>query len=134
MPNTFFGKGNLAAAPTLKTIRIGNEDRKVAEMRAFFDEYQYDEKSGEYVQSGGFWMQVSLWDGRGEEAARLLRQGMRIKVEGRLREFEYTVDGTDQKVPGYQVIADEVTLCLNRIESISVKPKRDVQEPAGAPA
>jgi single-strand DNA-binding protein len=57
---------------------------------------------------------------------------MRIKVEGRLREFEYKVDGTDQKVPGYQIIADEVTLCLNRIESVAVKPKREATEGAGA--
>ena len=53
MPNSFVGKGNLGTSPTLKTIRVGNEDRKVAEMRVFFDEYQYDEASQEYTQSGG---------------------------------------------------------------------------------
>lgn len=132
MPNSFVGKGNLGTSPTLKTIRVGNEDRKVAEMRVFFDEYQYDEASQEYTQSGGFWMQVSLWDKRGEEAARVLRQGMRIKVEGRLREFEYKVDGTEIKVPGFQIIGDEVTLCLNRLESITVKPKREASEGATA--
>ena len=40
MPNSFVGKGNLGTSPTLKTIRVGNEDRKVAEMRVFFDEYR----------------------------------------------------------------------------------------------
>ena len=132
MPNSFSGKGNLGTAPTLMTIRVGTEDRKVAEMRVFFDEYQYDEGSQEYTQSGGFWMQVSLWDKRGEEAARVLRQGMRIKVEGRLREFEYKVEGTEHKVPGYQIIAEEVTMCLNRIESVAVKPKRETTESATA--
>jgi single-stranded DNA-binding protein len=132
MSNVFQGKGNLATAPVLKTVRIGSEDHKVAEMRVFFDDYQYDEASGEYIQSGGFWMGVSLWDKRGEEAARLLRQGMRVKVEGRLREFEYKAEGTDKMVPGYQIIADEVTLCLNRIESIVAKPKREAAEKASA--
>ena len=132
MPNSFSGKGNLGTAPTLKTIRVGTEDRKVAEMRVFFDEYQYDEGSQEYTKSGGFWMKVSLWDKRGEEAARVLRQGMRIKVEGRLREFEYKVEGTEHKVPGYQIIAEEVTMCLNRIESVAVKPKRETTESATA--
>jgi len=132
MSNVFQGKGNLAAAPTLKTVRIGGEDRKVAEMRVFFDEYQYDETAGEYTQSGGFWMAVSIWDKRGEEAARLLRQGMRIKVEGRLREFEYKVEGAEEKVPGFQIIADDITLCLNRIETITVKPKREAAEKAAA--
>ena len=116
MPNSFVGKGNLGTSPTLKTIRVGNEDRKVAEMRVFFDEYQYDEASQEYTQSGGFWMQVSLWDKRGEEAARLLRQGMRIKVEGRLREFEYKVDGTEIKVPGFQIIGSDVVPQPPRID------------------
>jgi len=132
MSNVFQGKGNLAAAPVLKTVRIGTDDRKVAEMRVFFDEYQYDEESGEYTQSGGFWMAVSIWDKRGEEAARLLRQGMRVKVEGRLREFEYKVEGAEEKVPGFQIIADDITLCLNRIESIAAKPKREAAEKASA--
>ena len=40
MPNKFLGKGNLADAPTLKTVRINGEDRKVAEMRVFFRRVQ----------------------------------------------------------------------------------------------
>lgn len=133
MPNTFVGKGNLGTAPVLKTVRVGGVDRKVAEVRVFFDEYYFDDTKQEYVQEGGFWMQVSQWDERGEEAARLLRQGYRVKVEGRLREFMYTVEGTDIKVPGFQIIADDITLCLNRIESITAKPKRERND-ASAPA
>lgn len=128
MPNMIIGKGNLGAAPTLKTVRIGNEDRKVAEMRVFFDEYQFDAASEAYVQSGGFWMAVSLWDDKGESAAALLRQGMRVKVEGRLRQFEYSVEGADAKVPGFQIVADDVTLCLNRIEAITQRAKRERDE------
>src|ERR1035437_4212321 len=117
MPNTFHGKGNLADAPTLKTVNLNGEDRKVAEMRVMFDEYFYDETKKEYVQDGGFFMGVSIWDQRGEDAARLLRKGCRVSVDGKLRQFMYAVDGTDQKVPGFQVLADDINLSMGRIES-----------------
>ena len=51
MPNKFLGKGNLADAPTLKTVRINGEDRKVAEMRVFFDEYSRN-ADGDFEQDG----------------------------------------------------------------------------------
>lgn len=132
MPNQFFGKGNLADAPTLKVVKIGGEDRHVAEMRVMFDEYRYNEEKQEYEQKGGFWMQVSQWDEGGQNAARLLRKGARVKVEGSLRQFMYTPDGAKEPVPGFQVVADEIALCLgSRIESISFAPKREREtEPA----
>jgi single-strand DNA-binding protein len=133
MPNTFQGKGNLADAPTLKTVTIAGEDRKVAEMRVMFDEYSYDDAKAQYVQDGGFWLGVSVWDHRAEDAARLLRKGCRVRVEGTLRQFLYAVEGAAEKVPGYQMLADDITLCLGRIESIVFKAKREAQpKEAGA--
>ena len=128
MPNTFHGKGNLADAPTLKTVNLNGEDRKVAEMRVMFDEYFYDETKKEYVQDGGFFMGVSIWDQRGEDAARLLRKGCRVSVDGKLRQFMYAVDGTDQKVPGFQVLADDINLSMGRIESATFKAKREASQ------
>lgn len=132
MSNQFFGKGNLADAPALKVVKVGGEDRHVAEMRVMFDEYRYNDAKQEYEQAGGFWMQVSMWDEGGKNAARLLRKGARVKVEGTLRQFMYTPDGAKEPVPGFQVVADEVTLCLgSRIESIAYAPKREREaEPA----
>ena len=40
----------------------------------FFDEYAYDASTNEYSQRGGIWLQVSQWDQRGEDAARVLRK------------------------------------------------------------
>jgi len=45
-----------------------------------------------------------------------------------LRQFMYTVDGTDQKVPGYQVIADDINLSMGRIESVTYKAKREASQ------
>ena len=48
--NNFSGKGNLADALTLKHVTVKGEDRAVAEMRVFFDEYAYDASTNEYSQ------------------------------------------------------------------------------------
>jgi len=42
MSNEFRGTGNLGDNPTLKTVLVKGEDRKVAEIRVFFDEYKPD--------------------------------------------------------------------------------------------
>ena len=76
MPNNFSGKGNLADAPTLKHVKVKGEDRTVAEMRVF-DDHAFDPDTNEYSQRGGIWLQVSQWDQRGEDAARVLRKGAR---------------------------------------------------------
>jgi single-strand DNA-binding protein len=124
MPNRFEGKGNVGSAPTLKTVAVRGEDRQVAEIRVFFDEYSRGE-DGEFEQTGGIWLAVSVWGRRAEQVARLLRKGARVMVQGELRTFEYTPDGTDVKVPGFQVVADDVLLTLARVESVVFAAKRE---------
>jgi single-strand DNA-binding protein len=85
MSNTFVGTGNLGATPVLKHVQVNGEDRAVCELRVFFDEYGSDAQ-GELQQTGGFWLSGSIWDRRAEAAAKLLRKGARIRVEGRLRQ------------------------------------------------
>ena len=131
MPNNFSGKGNLADAPTLKHVKVKGEDRTVAEMRVFFDDYAFDASTNEYSQRGGFWLQVSQWDQRGEDAVRVLRKGARVHVEGSLRQFMYTPEGAAAEVPGFQVVADDVTLCLGRVEGIELRAPRE-RSAAGA--
>lgn len=137
MPNTFVGKGNLGDSPSTKHLVISGENRTVTEFRVFFDEYKRDHE-GEFEQSGGIWLNVSVWDERGEELARLLQRGARIKVEGRLREFTYNAKGNhtlpdgeiiEVQIPvsGFQILADDVTLALNRVESVQFKPKAERQ-------
>jgi hypothetical protein len=40
MPNSYQGTGNLGDSPSLKTVQVNGEDRKVAELRVFFDHYR----------------------------------------------------------------------------------------------
>ena len=125
MPNTFQGKGNLADAPTLKTVSVKGEDRVVAEMRVMFDNYSFDQESQQYEQSGGFWMGVSIWGERAKDVARVLRKGARVSVTGTLRQFLFSVEGAAEKVPGYQILADDITLALGRVDAVTYRPKRE---------
>lgn len=122
MSNEFRGTGNLGDNPSLKTVQVKGEDRKVTEIRVFFDEYKPDGQGG-FEQSGGFWMNVSLWDKRGEDAAQHLRKGARIHVAGRLTEQEWTDKESGEVRKAMQLNADEVYLSLSRLEEVKFRPK-----------
>lgn len=126
MTNQFIGDGNLGDAPTLKRVQVKGDDRSVAEMRVFFDEYRSDGQGG-YEQSGGFWLSISVWDKLADQVAEHLRKGCRVRVEGRLQWSTWT-DEHGEEAAGFSLIADSVTLKLARVESVSFKPKRTVEE------
>jgi single-strand DNA-binding protein len=122
MSNEFRGTGNLGAAPTLKHVTVKGEDRPVCELRVFFDEYSRDDK-GDIQQSGGFWLSGSLWDRRAEAAAKLLRKGARVRVEGRLREETWVDKESGEEKSEFRLSIDDVFLALSRIESVQFKEK-----------
>ncbi|MBI1285745.1 MAG: single-stranded DNA-binding protein [Thiobacillus sp.] len=122
MSNEFRGTGNLGDNPTLKTVLVKGEDRKVAEIRVFFDEYKPDGQGG-FEQSGGFWMNASVWDKRGEDVAQHLRKGARVHVTGRLAEQEWTDKESGEVRKTMQLNADDVYLSLSRLEDVKFRPK-----------
>ena len=82
MSNEFRGTGNIAVAPTLKTVSVAGEGRKVAELRVFFDDYKATATGG-IEQSGGFWLDVSVWgDTLAESVSQHLKKGARIRLNG----------------------------------------------------
>ena len=124
MPNTFSGKGNLTDSPTLKNIMVKGEHRAVAEMRVFFDEFSQNEQ-GEIEQDGGFFMSVSIWGKKGEDAARHLRKGARVKVDGTLKQFMYKEKETGKELPAFQILADDINLSLSRVDKVEFRAKRE---------
>lgn len=127
MSNEFRGSGNLGAAPALKMVTVKGEDRPVCELRIFFDEYSRDAK-GEIQQSGGFWLTGSVWDRRAEAAAKLLRKGARVRVEGRLREESWEDKETGLAKSEFRLAIDDVFLALSRIESVTFREKSGAGE------
>ena len=125
MSNEFRGTGNIAVTPTLKTVLVAGEARKVAELRVFFDEYKPTGK-GNLEQSGGFWLDVSVWgDTLAESVAQHLRKGARVHVTGRLSETKWNAQDSGEERRAMQLNADNVFLSLARIEVVRFRAKRD---------
>ena len=132
MSNEFRGTGNIAVAPALKTVSIAGETRKVAELRVFFDDYRPTGQGG-IEQTGGFWLDVSVWgDTLAESAAQHLRKGARVHVTGRLSESKWNAQDSGEERRAMQVNADNVFLSLARVEEVRFRAKRDAAESTAA--
>ncbi len=125
MSNEFRGTGNAGDLPVLKTVLVGNEERQVAELRVFFDEYRQDGNGG-VEQAGGFWLDVNVWGERhAAEVARLVKKGARVHVIGRLVESRWTVTATGEERTALYLNADHLFLSLTRLAEVRFQPRRD---------
>lgn len=59
MPNSYQGTGNLGDSRALKTVQVNGEERKVAELRVFFDNYRPDGQGVWSRQAATGWMSPS---------------------------------------------------------------------------
>ena len=122
MSNRFRGSGNLGNDPILMSP-VGSEKRKVADLRIYFDRPAKNQESGEFEERGGFWLDVSAWDRLAEDVVRLLKKGVRVNVEGSLKRNEWQDKESGETREKFVLYADEITLVLSRIESISNRQK-----------
>lgn len=126
MSNEFRGTGNVGDQPALKTVLVGTEERPVAELRVFFDEYRQD-GSGGLEQAGGFWLDVNVWGERhAAEVAQLVKKGARVHVVGRLAESKWIATKTGEEHRALHLNADRLYLSLARLAEARLKPRRDV--------
>ena len=132
MSNEFRGTGNIAVAPTLKTVSVAGEPRKVAELRVFFDDYKPNAQ-GSIEQSGGFWLDVSVWGDRlAQSVAEHLRKGARVHVTGRLTQRMWNSQESGEERRIMRLNADNVFLSLGRIEEVRFRAKRGAADATAA--
>ena len=131
MANWFTGRGNLAAAPTLKHVDVDGEKRAVASMRIYFDR-QVPNGDGDFEDRGGFWLDVSLWGPRAETVARLLDKGARVVVSGSLVQRTWEDKETGEPRSRIELNADHLSLDLARIERIEMRASSEERERAQA--
>jgi single-strand DNA-binding protein len=107
---------------------VGSEERQVAELRVFFDEYRQDGKGG-LEQAGGFWLDVNVWGERlAADVAQLVKKGARVHVIGRLAETRWTVTATGEERSALHLNADHLFLSLTRMAEVRFKPRREASE------
>ncbi|HGY89646.1 MAG TPA: single-stranded DNA-binding protein [Planctomycetes bacterium] len=124
MSNKFLGRGNLAAAPTLKHVEVDGEKRAVASMRIFFDRSVPDGNGG-FEDKGGFWLDVSLWGPRAETAARLLDKGARVAVSGSLVQRTWEDKDSGDPRSRIELIADQVDVDLVRVDTLTYRARQN---------
>lgn len=130
MSNEFRGTGNVGDTPALKSVKVADEERKVAELRVFFDEYRPDGNGG-FEQTGGFWMSVNVWgERRAAEVAQHVKKGARVHVVGRLSESKWMAKESGEERRALQVNADDLFLSLARLSDVGFKPRREQAESA----
>lgn len=75
-----------------------------------------------YDDKGGFWVNVDYWKNNAEEVAKLLKKGMRVRVEGELRIDTWEdKNNPGQMQSGMALTAETITIVPSRIELIEMK-------------
>lgn len=120
MSNEFRATGNIGQAPTLRTVKVNGEDRSVVDLRVYFDR-RIPMKDGSYEDDGGFWLTVSVWGSRADNAFKLFSKGMRIEVIGPLR-LE-TWENDNEVRTEYRLTADKITIDPICLDSVTLRKR-----------
>ena len=83
--------GNVGQDPELRTIPSGAQVCKISVATS----ENYKDKNGEWVEATE-WHNVVLWDYLAERAAKSLRKGSKVCIEGKNRTRKYEKDGITQ--------------------------------------
>jgi single-strand DNA-binding protein len=118
MTNRFDGVGNLGQAPRLTQVTQQDDTIPVLDLRIYFERPVPGAGNGEYVDRGGFWLNVSLWGARAEQAAPLLNKGTRVCVRGVLVEDRWTDAESGERRIALKLRADYLALDPLRLVSI----------------
>jgi single-strand DNA-binding protein len=121
--------GNLVDDPELRFTPSG---QPVAKFRIASTPRYLDKASGEWRDAGSLFLTCNVWRQLAENVAESLQRGMRVIVQGRLRQRSYeTKEGEKRTV--YEVEADEVGPSLRNASAKVTKATR-TGNGAGKPA
>lgn len=120
MSNEFRGIGNIGQAPALRTVKVNGEDRSVVDLRVYFDR-RIPMKDGSYEDDGGFWLTVSVWGSRADNAFKLFSKGMRIEVIGPLR-LE-TWENDNEVRTEFRLTADKISIDPICLDSVTLRKR-----------
>ncbi|MEV1005471.1 single-stranded DNA-binding protein [Nonomuraea sp. NPDC050202] len=121
--------GNLTDDPELRFTPTGDA---VARFRVASSPRFLDRQSGQWKDGRPLYMTCSVWRQQAEHVAESLQRGMRVIVEGRLKQRTYeTAEGDKRTVYELEVI--EVGPSL-RNTTVRLTPAKNGRTPAAAPS
>lgn len=123
MSNRFEGFGNVGAAPALRRVPVGGDQRPVLDLRVYFDR-RVPKGDGKFEDEGGFWLTVSVWGPRAETLARVLRKGARVYVEGGLRQESWTDRDNGSERSELRLTAEAIAIDPLCLESVEYRARR----------
>lgn len=117
-------RGNLLRDPERKVVKIGNEDRTIAELTVMSNFSRKNPKTGEWeqVDEKSFPVQVTVWQEWLVGQVGLLKKGAGIIAKGTMTIYPST-DEQGRAYANVKCDADEVHLTLGRVESVHYKAK-----------
>src|SRR5687768_12926857 len=122
--------GNLVDDPELRFTPSG---AAVANFRLASTPRIYDRQSGDFKDGEGLFLTCNVWRQAAENVAESLQRGMRVIVQGRLRQRSYeTKEGEKRTV--YEVEVDEVGPSLRNATAKVNKTARQGGGFGGGPA
>jgi single-strand DNA-binding protein len=95
--------GNLTADPELRSTASG---KSVCHIRLACNTRRKDPATGEWGDKPNYF-NVTVWGAQGENAARFLKKGRQIALDGRLEWREWETPSGDKR-QGTEIIADSV--------------------------
>lgn len=111
--------GNLVADAELRYTGNG---QPVANFRVASTPRYKDQQTGEWKDGEGLFLTCNVWRQQAENVAESLQRGMRVVVQGRLKQRSYEKDG--QKRTVYEVEADDVAVSLKNATAKVNKTQR----------
>ena len=119
--------GNLVADPELRYTPSG---APVANFRVASTPRRYDSQTNQWVDGDAMFLTCNVWRQAAENAAESLKKGMRVIVNGRLRQRSFeTRDGEQRRV--FEIEVDEVGPSLKYATATVNRNPRDNYSNAG---
>ena len=119
--------GNLVADPELRYTPSG---APVANFRVASTPRRYDSQTNQWVDGDAMFLTCNVWRQAAENAAESLKKGMRVIVNGRLRQRSFeTRDGEQRRV--FEIEVDEVGPSLKYATARVTRTQRDGGQQGG---
>lgn len=110
--------GNLTSAPELRFTHSG---AAVANFTVASTPRFYDKGAGEWKDGDALFLRCNLWRQAAENAAETLTKGMRVVVQGRLRQRSFETRETGEKRTVVEMEVDEVGPSLRYAQAAVTK-------------